>query len=177
MRHQQGPRIGFWGPMRLLERWSFGDGFAVPPTSREKKTRERTAHTYAAGPGSGSPRATAVRFGHGNEGRGGQALRHPIGRGSVRVRGWVSLVLSAVAPNINLAVTKMSRRTRSRKDQTSSVHLPKHPQNAQRKYERYLELARAEARSGDLVAAENFLQHAEHYLRSMHESRGARSSR
>jgi hypothetical protein len=55
--------------------------------------------------------------------------------------------------------------------------LPRHPQNAQRKYERYLELARTEAQSGDLVAAENYLQHAEHYLRSMHESRGADNSR
>jgi hypothetical protein len=30
-------------------------------------------------------------------------------------------------------------------------------------------LARAEALKGDLIAAENYLQHAEHYLRSMHE--------
>jgi hypothetical protein len=45
------------------------------------------------------------------------------------------------------------------------------PQNAQRNYERYLALARAEALSGDRVAAENYFQHAEHYLRSMHESR------
>jgi hypothetical protein len=50
-------------------------------------------------------------------------------------------------------------------------------QNAQRKYERYLELARTEAQGGDLVAAENYLQHAEHYLRSMHESRSANGSR
>jgi Domain of unknown function (DUF4167) len=45
------------------------------------------------------------------------------------------------------------------------------PQNAQRNYERYLALARAEALSGDRIAAENYFQHAEHYLRSMHESR------
>jgi hypothetical protein len=50
-------------------------------------------------------------------------------------------------------------------------------QNAQRKYERYLELARTEAQGGDLVAAENYLQHAEHYLRSMHENRGANGLR
>jgi hypothetical protein len=38
-------------------------------------------------------------------------------------------------------------------------------------------LARTEAQGGDLVAAENYLQHAEHYLRSMHESRGGNGSR
>ena len=43
------------------------------------------------------------------------------------------------------------------------------PQNAQRNYERYLELARAEMLRGDQIAAQNFLQHAEHYLRSMRE--------
>lgn len=41
------------------------------------------------------------------------------------------------------------------------------PQNTQRNYERYLELARTEAQRGDAIAAENYLQHAEHYLRSM----------
>ena len=35
-------------------------------------------------------------------------------------------------------------------------------------YERYLELARAEARNGNAVAAENYYQHAEHYFRSMY---------
>jgi Domain of unknown function (DUF4167) len=40
-------------------------------------------------------------------------------------------------------------------------------QNAQREYQRYMELARAEALSGDPIAAENYLQHAEHYLRVM----------
>jgi hypothetical protein len=33
--------------------------------------------------------------------------------------------------------------------------------NAQRNYERYLALARAEAQSGNIVAAENYYQHAE----------------
>ncbi|MCK1745084.1 DUF4167 domain-containing protein [Bradyrhizobium sp. 139] len=41
------------------------------------------------------------------------------------------------------------------------------PQNAQRNYARYLALARAEALAGDRIAAENYLQHAEHYFRSM----------
>jgi uncharacterized protein DUF4167 len=44
------------------------------------------------------------------------------------------------------------------------------PQNARRNYDRYLALARAEALKGDPIAAENYFQHAEHYLRSMHES-------
>ena len=40
-------------------------------------------------------------------------------------------------------------------------------QNVQRSYERYLALAQAQAQSGDLVGAENYYQHAEHYFRSM----------
>jgi hypothetical protein len=43
--------------------------------------------------------------------------------------------------------------------------------NAQRNYERYLALARAEAQSGNTVAAENYYQHAEHYFRSMSSDR------
>jgi uncharacterized protein DUF4167 len=49
---------------------------------------------------------------------------------------------------------------------------PKSSQNAQRSYERYLELAQAEALSGNLIDAENYYQHAEHYLRSMSSDRG-----
>ncbi|MEA3025866.1 MAG: hypothetical protein QOF91_1151 [Alphaproteobacteria bacterium] len=44
---------------------------------------------------------------------------------------------------------------------------PKSFQNAQRSYERYLALAQAEIQAGDIVAAENYYQHAEHYFRSM----------
>jgi hypothetical protein len=44
---------------------------------------------------------------------------------------------------------------------------PKGSQNAQRNYERYLALARAEAQIGNTVAAENYYQHAEHYFRLM----------
>jgi hypothetical protein len=40
-------------------------------------------------------------------------------------------------------------------------------QNAQRSYERYLALAQAQAQSGDIIGAENYYQHAEHYFRSM----------
>jgi hypothetical protein len=49
---------------------------------------------------------------------------------------------------------------------------PKGSHNAQRKYERYLELARAEALAGNTVGAENYYQHAEHYFRSMSSDRG-----
>jgi uncharacterized protein DUF4167 len=45
------------------------------------------------------------------------------------------------------------------------------PQNAQRNYERYLALAQAQAQSGDIVGAENYYQHAEHYYRSMSADR------
>ena len=40
-------------------------------------------------------------------------------------------------------------------------------QNAQRNYERYIALAQAEAQAGNLIGAENYYQHAEHYYRSM----------
>jgi hypothetical protein len=45
--------------------------------------------------------------------------------------------------------------------------------NAQRNYERYLALARAEAQNGNKVAAENYYQHAEHYFRTL-SSNGAK---
>ena len=44
---------------------------------------------------------------------------------------------------------------------------PKGSQNAQRNYERYLALARAEVLVGNTVGAENYYQYAEHYFRSM----------
>jgi Domain of unknown function (DUF4167) len=40
-------------------------------------------------------------------------------------------------------------------------------QRAQGSYERYLVLAQEEARSGNVVGAENYYQHAEHYFRLM----------
>jgi hypothetical protein len=46
-------------------------------------------------------------------------------------------------------------------------------QNAQRSYERYLALAQEEARSGNVVGAENYYQHAEHYFRMMSSNRQA----
>jgi hypothetical protein len=47
------------------------------------------------------------------------------------------------------------------------------PQNAQRSYERYLALAQTQAQSGDVIGAENYYQHAEHYYRSMFPDREA----
>jgi hypothetical protein len=44
-------------------------------------------------------------------------------------------------------------------------------QNAQRNYERYLALAQAQAQSGDVIGAENYYQHAEHYFRTMSSER------
>ncbi|MGH7489166.1 MAG: DUF4167 domain-containing protein [bacterium] len=65
----------------------------------------------------------------------------------------------------------MPRRSRLRNTKTSEFQKSavRQPQNAQKNYERYLALARAEALNGDPIGAENYLQHAEHYLRSMHE--------
>jgi Domain of unknown function (DUF4167) len=48
---------------------------------------------------------------------------------------------------------------------------PRGPGNAQRNYERYLALAQAQAQAGDIVGAENYYQHAEHYFRSMSPGR------
>ncbi len=71
-----------------------------------------------------------------------------------------------------------SRSTRAKRwasSGTSSVTRPesKDPQNARRSYERYLALAQAEVQSGDMIGAENFYQHAEHYFRLMSSGRDA----
>jgi Domain of unknown function (DUF4167) len=41
--------------------------------------------------------------------------------------------------------------------------------NARNNYERYIAMAREAASRGDIVEAENFYQHAEHYFRVMRE--------
>lgn len=41
--------------------------------------------------------------------------------------------------------------------------------NARQKYDRYVALAREATLNGDVVEAENFYQHAEHYFRVMRE--------
>lgn len=45
---------------------------------------------------------------------------------------------------------------------------PSVSQNAQRNYERYLTLARAEAQTGNMVGAETYYQHAEHFYKLMY---------
>ena len=59
------------------------------------------------------------------------------------------------------------------KQWTSNITRPESRghQNAQRSYERYLALAKAQAQAGDIVGAENYYQHAEHYFRSMSSDR------
>jgi len=58
---------------------------------------------------------------------------------------------------------------------TSNTARPelKDPQNAQRSYERYLALAQEQAQAGDIIGAENYYQHAEHFFRSMSSDRGS----
>jgi hypothetical protein len=60
---------------------------------------------------------------------------------------------------------------------TSNAHPPNAnaSASAQRNYERYLALAQEEARSGNVVGAENYYQHAEHYYRSMSRNRDGTS--
>jgi hypothetical protein len=56
---------------------------------------------------------------------------------------------------------------------TSNANRPelRGSETAQRSYERYLALAQAQAQAGDRIGAENYYQHAEHYLRSMSPER------
>jgi len=49
---------------------------------------------------------------------------------------------------------------------------PRHAaENVRNNYERYSAMAREAASRGDVIGAENFYQHAEHYLRVMREQR------
>jgi hypothetical protein len=66
--------------------------------------------------------------------------------------------------------------TRSKGTNMSAARAPSNYngfQSAQRSYERYVALAQEEARSGNVVAAENYYQHAEHYFRLMSANRAA----
>jgi hypothetical protein len=66
----------------------------------------------------------------------------------------------------------MPRKARNRRGKPPGRRISEQQpvQNARQQYERYLALARAQALNGDQIAAENYLQHAEHYLRSMREA-------
>jgi hypothetical protein len=72
-------------------------------------------------------------------------------------------------PNTKHRTNAMARRSQPRKFESSGLprFQARNPQNSQKNYERYLVLARAEILAGDRIAAENYFQHAEHYLRSM----------
>ena len=72
-------------------------------------------------------------------------------------------IMSARQPRPAASFAARSRRWRSSAARSES----KSSQNAQRNYERYLALARAEAQIGNTVGAENYYQYAEHYFRSM----------
>ena len=52
---------------------------------------------------------------------------------------------------------------------SSARQRPDQGVNAKARYVRYLAMARAAAQAGDVVEAENFYQHAEHYFRLMRE--------
>jgi hypothetical protein len=69
-------------------------------------------------------------------------------------------------------VSNAMTRGSHRKTEASALRRPsvRAPQNPQRNYEHYLALARAETLTGDRVTAENYFQHAEHYLRSMNNA-------
>jgi hypothetical protein len=73
-------------------------------------------------------------------------------------------------PNAQQMINAMARGSQPRRTEPSGLPRARNFQNSQRNYERYLALARAEALSGDRIAAENYFQHAEHYLRSMQEN-------
>jgi hypothetical protein len=76
-------------------------------------------------------------------------------------------------PNAEVMTNAMPRRSQAARRNESSGFprsQARNAQNAQRSYERYLALARAKALAGDLIAAENYFQHAEHYFRSMGEN-------
>jgi uncharacterized MAPEG superfamily protein len=74
-------------------------------------------------------------------------------------------------PNSKIAANADLRMRQFRNSETTGLRQPnaRAPQNARMKYERYLALARVETLAGDQIAAENYYQHAEHYLRSMRE--------
>jgi hypothetical protein len=71
-------------------------------------------------------------------------------------------------PNPGTSFTARSKRWTSAAVRPAS----KDSHDARRNYERYLALAKAQAVAGDVIAAENYYQHAEHYFRSMSSDRG-----
>ena len=77
--------------------------------------------------------------------------------------------MAQTRPNMKAMTAPTPRKFQPRKNRPSGSDRPQegNSQNAERNYQRYLVLARAETLAGDRVAAENYFQHAEHYLRSV----------
>jgi hypothetical protein len=74
-------------------------------------------------------------------------------------------------PNAKVMTAAMPQSSRpARRNTPLGSPKARNVQNAQRNYERYLALARAEALAGDRIVAENYFQHAEHYFRSLAEN-------
>ncbi|MET4260702.1 hypothetical protein ABIC09_005665 [Bradyrhizobium sp. S3.12.5] len=89
---------------------------------------------------------------------------------------WMDMTTSALSGAVEPRFSiKMPRKSQMRKTKHAARNgiASNSSRNAQRHYERYLALARAEALKGDRIAAENYFQHAEHYLRSMRENGAA----
>jgi hypothetical protein len=73
-------------------------------------------------------------------------------------------------PNAKVMTGATPRRSQPARRNESSGLSPSQARDAQaaeRNYQRYLVLARAEALTGGRITAEGYFQHAEHYFRSM----------
>ena len=84
----------------------------------------------------------------------------------------LKLAAAQSRPNTKARTNATTPRSQpARRNEPSGFLRPqaRNAQNAQRNYERYLALARAETLAGDRIVAENYFQHAEHYFRSMGE--------
>lgn len=78
--------------------------------------------------------------------------------------------------NTNYNLTKSMSGTRSQQLRSTGGAKHSAARNARENYQSYLKLAHAEAIAGDRISAENYYQHAEHYLRTMQATTHARSN-
>lgn len=76
--------------------------------------------------------------------------------------------------NTNYNLTNAISGNRSQRIPPSGGAKHKTSRNVRENYESYLRLAHAEAMAGDRISAENYYQHAEHYLRTMRATSQAR---
>jgi uncharacterized protein DUF4167 len=79
---------------------------------------------------------------------------------------WYVSIASGIVGYIIARFMSFAARSRRWTSNTARSE-PKNFQNAQKNYQRYLALARAEVQIGNTVGAENYYQYAEHYFRSM----------